>query len=172
MVQELDALERNKTWEVVDLLKGKKAIGCRWVFKIKLKADASSYGWLVQQVDINNAFLHGFLNEDIYMHAPDGYLVQPGQLSSHSSVPLSDPEPYRFLVGRLLYLSFTLPDMSFGAQQLSQFVHAPCKHHMEAALHLVCYLKGCPECGLFFPVSNSFTISAYYDADWASCADS
>ncbi|KAL0365182.1 UNVERIFIED_CONTAM: Retrovirus-related Pol polyprotein from transposon TNT 1-94 [Sesamum angustifolium] len=41
MSQELSALERNNTWEVVTLPKGKKAIGSKWVFKIKLKADGS-----------------------------------------------------------------------------------------------------------------------------------
>ncbi|KAL0320346.1 UNVERIFIED_CONTAM: Retrovirus-related Pol polyprotein from transposon RE1 [Sesamum radiatum] len=76
------------------------------------------------------------------------------KLSSFSPSPLSDVEPYRGLVGRLLYLSFTRPDISFAAQQLSQFVHAPCSGHMSAALHLVRYLKGCPHLGLFFPFSS------------------
>ncbi|KAL0342403.1 UNVERIFIED_CONTAM: Retrovirus-related Pol polyprotein from transposon RE1 [Sesamum calycinum] len=47
-----------------------------------------------------------------------------------------DPEPYRRLAGRFLYLSFTKSDISFGAQQLSQFVHKPEQIHMTAALHL------------------------------------
>ncbi|KAL0342973.1 UNVERIFIED_CONTAM: hypothetical protein Sangu_1184700 [Sesamum angustifolium] len=38
-------------------------------------------------------------------------------------------------------------------------------------MHLVRYLTGCPDSGLFFPVSNSFTLTAYCDADWASCVD-
>ncbi|KAL0399761.1 UNVERIFIED_CONTAM: Retrovirus-related Pol polyprotein from transposon RE1 [Sesamum radiatum] len=99
--------------------------------------------------------------------------LPPGiKLSAHNSPPLSDAEPYRRLVGRLLYLSFTRPDISFGAQQLSQFVHAPCAVHLDAAMHLVRYLKGCPERGLFFPASNSLSLTAYCDADWASCTDS
>ncbi|KAL0446054.1 UNVERIFIED_CONTAM: Retrovirus-related Pol polyprotein from transposon RE1 [Sesamum latifolium] len=127
---------------------------------------ASSYSWPIHQVDINNTFFHSFPDEDIYMHAPDGYHVQPGKgppslninlsrtlyemqtfcqlsqptglkLSSHNTLALSDPEPYRRLVGRLLYLSFTRPNISFGAQQLSQFIHAPCTIHMETVVHLI-----------------------------------
>ncbi|KAJ8775163.1 hypothetical protein K2173_020167 [Erythroxylum novogranatense] len=41
MAAELDALHRNHTWELVDLPSGKSAIGCKWVFKIKRKADGS-----------------------------------------------------------------------------------------------------------------------------------
>lgn len=39
MHQELAALEMNNTWELTDLPAGKKAIGCKWVYKVKLKAD-------------------------------------------------------------------------------------------------------------------------------------
>lgn len=39
---------------------------------------------------------------------------------------LEDPEKYRRLVGRLLYLGFTRPDIAFATHQLSQFVTAPC----------------------------------------------
>ena len=41
MREEMSALERNKTWEVVELPKGKKTVGCKWVFALKYKADGS-----------------------------------------------------------------------------------------------------------------------------------
>ncbi|KAL0349510.1 UNVERIFIED_CONTAM: Retrovirus-related Pol polyprotein from transposon RE1 [Sesamum radiatum] len=93
-------------------------------------------------------------------------------LSAHHTDRLPDPGPYRCLVGRLLYLIFTRPDISFGTQQLSQFVHQPAQAHMDATLHLVRYLKGIPNQGLFFPVSNSLNLTASCDADWAGCIDS
>ncbi|KAL0340416.1 UNVERIFIED_CONTAM: Retrovirus-related Pol polyprotein from transposon RE2 [Sesamum radiatum] len=41
MNQELTALEKNDTWDLVELPPGKKAIGSRWVFKLKLNPDGS-----------------------------------------------------------------------------------------------------------------------------------
>ncbi|KAL0386050.1 UNVERIFIED_CONTAM: Retrovirus-related Pol polyprotein from transposon RE1 [Sesamum radiatum] len=122
MQQELTALESNETWEVTKLSPNKKAIGCKWVYKVKLKQDgsvdrfkarlvakgynqvegidyidsfspvakavtvriflaiASGYGWPIHQADINNAFLNGYLDEDIYMIPPEGYAVPAGQV--------------------------------------------------------------------------------------------
>lgn len=41
MVDEITALQNNKTWTLVELPTGKKIVGCRWVYAVKLKADAS-----------------------------------------------------------------------------------------------------------------------------------
>ncbi|KAL0444741.1 UNVERIFIED_CONTAM: Retrovirus-related Pol polyprotein from transposon RE1 [Sesamum latifolium] len=115
---------------------------------------ASGLNWPIHQVDINTAFLHGFLDEDFYMVPPEGSSIPAGKvclvvestttplptglkLTAYISEELSDLEPYRRLLGRLLYLSFTHPDISFAAQQLSQFVHKPCRLHMDTALLLV-----------------------------------
>lgn len=37
----MQALERNKTWELIDLLEGKKLVGCKWVFTVKYQSDGS-----------------------------------------------------------------------------------------------------------------------------------
>ncbi|KAL0366828.1 UNVERIFIED_CONTAM: Retrovirus-related Pol polyprotein from transposon RE1 [Sesamum radiatum] len=99
-------------------------------------------------------------------------LPQGIKLSATGGAVLPNPEPYRRLVGRLLYLGFTRPDISFAVQQLSQFLQRPCESHWQAALHVVRYLKGTSATGLFFPSDNSFQLQAYCDADWASCLDS
>ena len=41
MNNELSALERNKTWTLTELPVGKKAVGCKWIFKLKLNPDGS-----------------------------------------------------------------------------------------------------------------------------------
>ncbi|KAL2251769.1 UNVERIFIED_CONTAM: Retrovirus-related Pol polyprotein from transposon TNT 1-94 [Sesamum indicum] len=348
MDKELQALDLNHTWDVVPLPPGKRPIGCRWVYKVKLKDDgsierykarlvakgytqvegvdyierfspvakavtvrlfiaiATLFQWLLHQVDINNAFLYGHLDEEIYMSVPEGYSIQPGHVcllrrslyglkqasrqwnlefarsltafgfkqSEHdhclflkpldsgfigllvyiddvlimapsiyfisqvklhldtlftikdlgsaryflglqiarseagtsltqskyisdivadcglleaktAATPLppgiklhvdddsllEDPEPFRRLVGRLLYLSFTRPDISHGVQQLSQFIQRPRRSHWLAATHLVRYLKGTSTHDLFFPASNCLQLRAFCDADWAACPD-
>lgn len=47
------------------------------------------------------------------------------KLAANQGEPLRDPDRFRRLEGRLLYLNFTRPDVAYAVQQLSQFVGAP-----------------------------------------------
>lgn len=82
---------------------------------------------------------------------------------------LEDIRVYQRLIGRLLYLAMTRPDISYVVQHLSQFMHAPKKSHYDASLHIVRYIKGQPVLGLLMSNKKSGKINAYCDADWASC---
>lgn len=100
-------------------------------------------------------------------------IVKAAQGLKINGTPLKDPERYRRLIGRLLYLNFTRPDMAFASQQLSQFVNNPCEEHWVAAMYTVRYSKGTATRGLFFLVINcALRLEAYSDADWATCPES
>ena len=71
------------------------------------------------------------------------------KLSTETGALLSHPETYRRIVGRLLYLTITRPDISYVVQHLSQFLHTPRVPHYEAVLHVLRYLKGIIHKGLF-----------------------
>ena len=88
-----------------------------------------------------------------------------------SSPLFDDPERYLRLIGCLLYLNFTRPDITHGVHQLSQFVFTPRYPHWDSALHLLKYLKGTSSLGLFYPIGRDFTLQIFSDADWASCLD-
>ncbi|GKB82412.1 RmlC-like cupins superfamily protein [Tanacetum coccineum] len=166
-----------------------------------LVALATAKEWPLHQLDVNNAFLHGYIDEEIYILPHEGYnKALPGQSkhdyslfvknegtefiavlvydddmlitgNTHSEIvklkafldqkftikdlglakyflgiklcrtqhgtPLPDEGSYRRLVGRLLYLTMTRPDISYVVQHLSQFVSAPKDVHMQVATHLL-----------------------------------
>ncbi|RVW39496.1 Retrovirus-related Pol polyprotein from transposon RE1 [Vitis vinifera] len=82
-----------------------------------------------------------------------------------------DREKYQRLVGRLIYLSHTRPDIAFAVSVVSQYMHSPKESHLEAVYKILRYLKGSPGRGLFFKKSDSKKVEIYTDADWAGSAD-
>ncbi|GKD84791.1 retrovirus-related pol polyprotein from transposon RE2 [Tanacetum coccineum] len=267
MDSELEALEQNKTWTIEKLPPHKKALGCKWVYKIKYKSDGTierfkarlvilgnhqvagvDYSETFASMDVDNAFLHGDLEEEVFMKLPLGlHKGQPGEacklrkslyglrqaprcwfsklssalktygfVQSYSDYSLftlqqngvqlnvldlgnlkyflgievarakegiflcqrkyaldkisevgllgakpakismeqnhhlglaqrrlfEDPGQYRRLVGRLIYLCFTRPDLAYSVHVLSQFMQNPQIEHWEAAIRVVRYLKG------------------------------
>jgi hypothetical protein len=347
MVEEMEALQKNSTWKLVELPKDKKTVGCKWVFTVKHKADGSierfkarlvakgytqTYGidyqetfapvakintirvllslaanleWPLQQFDVKNAFLHGDLEEEVYMDFPPGFstssesgkicrlrkslyglkqsprawfgrfthsmrrygyhqsqsdhtlflkhsnegkvtalivyvddivvtgndIMEMGKLKTYlakefeikdlgnlryflgievarskegifvsqrkyvldllvetgmlACKPIDTPieqnhrlgedvddtpvdrERYQKLVGKLIYLSHTRPDIAFAVSVVSQFMHAPCEKHMEAVYRILRYLKSAPGKGLMLYKNGHLEVEGYTDADWA-----
>ncbi|KAK3011732.1 hypothetical protein RJ639_012295 [Escallonia herrerae] len=85
---------------------------------------------------------------------------------------LSDPGPYRRLIGHLVYLTITRPDICYAVHVLSQFMQSPRSQHWDTALRvygiLKRYLKALGQ-GLFLLADSPLQIYAFCDSDWASC---
>ncbi|KAA0032563.1 Cysteine-rich RLK (receptor-like protein kinase) 8 [Cucumis melo var. makuwa] len=279
VMEEMKALEKNRTWEICALPKGHKTIGCKWVFSLKYKAYGTldrhkarlvangftqTYGidysetfspvavnkdWPLYQLDVKNAFLNGDLMEEVHMSHPPGFEDQFGYNQGHSDhalftkasktgkiailivyvddsvltrddqteisqlkqrmgdefemkdlgnlkyflgmevarskegisvsqrkytldlltetgmlgcrpadtpiefncklgnsddqVPV-DKEQYQHLIGKLIYLSHTRPDIYFVVSVVNQFKQAPYEKHMEAINRIQRYLKNTP----------------------------
>ncbi|RVW87772.1 Retrovirus-related Pol polyprotein from transposon RE2 [Vitis vinifera] len=82
---------------------------------------------------------------------------------------LSNPESYRRLVGRLIYLAVTHPDLAYSVHILSQFMQEPRIEHWEAALRVVRYLKGTPGQGILLRADSDLSLQGWCDSDWAAC---
>ncbi|XP_061336489.1 uncharacterized mitochondrial protein AtMg00810-like [Gastrolobium bilobum] len=94
------------------------------------------------------------------------------KLSSDSGELLSDPTSYRRIIGKLLYLTITRPDLSFAVNKLSQYMSAPRVPHMLAVQRILAYLKCTAGKGLLFSANSSVQLNAFSDSDWATCPDS
>ncbi|PRQ17544.1 putative RNA-directed DNA polymerase [Rosa chinensis] len=347
MEEEMEALQKNDTWQLVPPPQDKKAVGCRWVFTVKHNADGSvnrykarlvakgftqTYGidydetfapvakmntirvllscaanlnWPLRQFDVKNAFLYGELAEEVYMSLPPGYVTaSPGDFvcklrkslyglkqsprawfgrftqfmrkfgyrQSHSDHTLflkhqqgnvtaliiyvddmvitgndtmemdilqrqlasefemkdlgelkyflgievargregiylcqrkyildlltetgmldckpidtpieqnhclaeypdqvsTDRARYQRLVGRLIYLAHTRPDVAYAVSVVSQFMHNPSESHMDAVVRILRYLKSAPGRGVMFSKHNNILeVCGFTDADWA-----
>ena len=84
-----------------------------------------------------------------------------------NQVPI-DKGRYQRLVGRLMYLSHTRPDLAYALSIVSQFMHNPGEQHMNAVIRILRYLKSAPGKGVLFTKNANYqSIEAYTDADWA-----
>ncbi|KAK3003556.1 hypothetical protein RJ639_018935 [Escallonia herrerae] len=81
--------------------------------------------------------------------------------------PFRDPTLYRTLVGSLVYLTVTRPDIAYVVHLVSQFISGPRTTHFAAVLHILRYIKGTLFHGLHFSSHSSLKLHACYDADWA-----
>lgn len=128
MNSELETLETNDSWVVTKLPPNKRAIGCKWLYKIKHNPDGTverhksrlvvlgnsqQYGvdyaetfalmakmttvrtllavaamkhWFTYQMDVANAFLHGDLQENVYMALPWGYTHFGSRICAHTGI--------------------------------------------------------------------------------------
>ena len=78
-----------------------------------------------------------------------------------------DSTLYRQLIGSLMYLVNTRPDIAFAVNSLSQFMVEPKRMHWIAAKHILRYLHGTVEYGIRYVRGEGIKLIGYTDADWA-----
>ena len=100
-------------------------------------------------------------------------LVHSSRLSSSDGTQFTDIETstYRRLIGKLIYLINTRPDIAFALNNLSQFISSPTNLHQQVAFRLLRYLKGNPGNDIFFHNKNTLQLRGFSDSDWATCPE-
>ncbi|GJX45100.1 hypothetical protein Tco_0261776 [Tanacetum coccineum] len=76
---------------------------------------------------------------------------------------------YQKLMGKLIYLTNTKPDISYVVHCLSQFTHSPLNSHLKIAFKILRYLKSCPGLGIHIIKNYTVSFKSYFDANWAKC---
>ncbi|XP_019098312.1 PREDICTED: uncharacterized protein LOC109131601 [Camelina sativa] len=96
---------------------------------------------------------------------PNGYQVE--QKGERNDPPYEDPSRYRRLVGKLIYLTLTRPDICYAVNQVSQYMKAPTTYHWNILERILHYLKKSPGQGIWMGKNDNTDLVGYCDADWA-----
>jgi hypothetical protein len=97
----------------------------------------------------------------------DTPIVQNHRLGEYLDQVPANKVRYQRLVGKLIYLSHTRPDIAYAVSVVSQFMHNPSEDHMSAVIRILHYLKSSPGKGLMFSKNAHLKIEGYTYADWA-----
>ncbi|KAJ9544292.1 hypothetical protein OSB04_023999 [Centaurea solstitialis] len=91
------------------------------------------------------------------------------QLNADTSGKPVDQKTYRAIIGSLLYLTASRPDIVFSTGVCARFQCDPRDSHLSAVKRILRYLKGTPDFGLWYPKDSGFELIAYTDSDHAGC---
>ena len=78
------------------------------------------------------------------------------KLGEAKEEPMVDKRMYQRLVGRLIYLAHTWPDIAYSVSVISQFMHDPREPLLQAAYRVLHYLKGNPRKRILFEKNDTF----------------
>ncbi len=95
-------------------------------------------------------------------------LEQNVKLSAYEGELVEDTTMYRCIVGSLIYMTITRPDLSYAVGVVSQFMQTPRKPHLDAVRRILRYIKHTLQCGIFYEAKSQLQVHGYTDADWAN----
>jgi len=151
--------------------------------ELKKEFDISDLGLVNRYLGVHfQRFLHGyFLHQTQYALQileeqgmadckPEHIPLPVGLvLLTDMDAPAVDTTGYCQLVGKLIFLTTTRPDLAFAVGLVSRFMSAPQTPHLAAVLHILRYVKKTTSFGLFYSSQDTSPIQGFTDADWAAC---
>jgi len=93
------------------------------------------------------------MEQNVKLSADDGDLVE-------------DTIMYRCIVGSLIYMTITRPDLNYAVGVVSQFMQTPQKPHLDVVRRILRYIKHTLQCGIFYEAKSQLQVHGYTDVDW------
>ncbi|GJR37919.1 retrovirus-related pol polyprotein from transposon TNT 1-94 [Tanacetum coccineum] len=101
----------------------------------------------------------------------DTPMVEKSKLDEDTQEKAVDPTHYHEMVGTLMYLTASRPDLTFAVCVCAQYQAKPIEKHLHAVKRTFTYLRGTVNRGLWYPKDSSIALTAYADADYVGCQD-
>jgi hypothetical protein len=93
------------------------------------------------------------------------------KMSKDNISPDVDQRSYCSMIGSLLYITTSCPDIMKTVRMVGRYQSAPKQSHLVAVKRIFKYLKGTMNYGLWYPRNKNFQLTAYSDVDWTNCVD-
>ncbi|XP_073138778.1 secreted RxLR effector protein 161-like [Henckelia pumila] len=93
------------------------------------------------------------------------------KLQQHDGAKKANATIYRSLVGSLMYLTNTRPDIVHSMNMISRFMSDPSQIHFSAAKRILRYLQGTKNHGIKYTKEDENSLIGYTDSDWAGSID-
>ncbi|GKF61762.1 hypothetical protein Tco_0181816 [Tanacetum coccineum] len=101
----------------------------------------------------------------------DTPIVEKSKLDEDKEGKAVDPSHYRSMIGTLLYLTASRPDLQFAIFMCARYQACPTEKHLRAVKRIFQYLKGTVNRGLWYPKDSSIALTSFADADHAGFQD-
>nr|GFA20497.1 uncharacterized mitochondrial protein AtMg00810-like [Tanacetum cinerariifolium] len=136
-------------------------------------ANAASKNMTIYQMGVKIAFLNDELKEEVMDSCDpvDTPMVDQLKLNEDPLGIPADQTRFRGMVGSLMYLTASIPDLVFAVCMCARYQASPTKKHLEALKRVFWYLRGTINWGLWYPKDTAIALTAYADADHAGCQD-
>ncbi|GJY19354.1 retrovirus-related pol polyprotein from transposon TNT 1-94 [Tanacetum coccineum] len=193
-LDELGGIRKNKARLVARGYRQEEGIDFEESFALVARLDAiriflayaAHMNMIVYQMDVKTTFLNGILREEFYskyalaslkkygMESSDPMdtpMVEKSKQDEDTQGKAVDPTHYRVMIGTLMYLTASRPDLTFVVCMCARYQAKPTKKHLHAVKRIFKYLRGTVNRGLWYPKDSSIALTAYSDADHACCQD-
>ncbi|GJX54813.1 retrovirus-related pol polyprotein from transposon TNT 1-94 [Tanacetum coccineum] len=147
-------------------------------------ANVANKNITIYQMDVKTAFLNGELKEEVYVSQPEGFVDQDNHhMCTSSKRPFTvsnkhhvhgtpvDATHYCGMIGSLMYLTSSRPDLIYAACLCARYQAKPTKKLLYAVKRIFRYLKGTIHMGLWYLKDTGMSLTVYSDADHAGCQD-